>query len=108
MANAQERPGKVHSPLDFFLPDDLQPTTTAGILSRAPFRTTNGTTSGHVLQTNAAINGGNSGGPLLDAQARVLGINTYKATDSEGLNYAIAFASLAEETDRVIRRHQRG
>jgi S1-C subfamily serine protease len=48
-----------------------------------------------VFQTDAAINPGNSGGPLLDAQARLIGVNTFvvRMSDSglplEGLNYSL-------------------
>jgi V8-like Glu-specific endopeptidase len=48
-----------------------------------------------VFQTDAAINPGNSGGPLLDANARLIGVNTFvvRVSDSgmplEGLNYSL-------------------
>jgi hypothetical protein len=48
-----------------------------------------------VFQTDAAINPGNSGGPLLDADARLIGLNTFvvRVSDSglplEGLNYSL-------------------
>ncbi len=41
------------------------------------------------IQTDAAINGGNSGGALLDSEGRVLGINTFILTETEGLGFAI-------------------
>ncbi len=46
---------------------------------------------GNVIQTDAAINQGNSGGPLLDAHGRVIGINSQIATQSGG-NEGIGFA----------------
>lgn len=47
-----------------------------------------------LLQINAAINPGNSGGPLFDSDGNVVGINTYKADDSEGIFGAIAVNEL--------------
>jgi serine protease Do len=43
----------------------------------------------HLLQTDAAINEGNSGGPLLDANGRVIGINTAEASSANGIGFAI-------------------
>ncbi len=43
-----------------------------------------------VIQTQTPINPGNSGGPLLDDKGRIVGINSFKPTGTEGLNFAVA------------------
>ncbi|HWH14334.1 MAG TPA: trypsin-like peptidase domain-containing protein, partial [Miltoncostaeaceae bacterium] len=68
-------------------------TVTSGIVSalKRPISSPNDTTIQNVIQTDAAINQGNSGGPLLDARGRVVGINSQIATESGG-NDGIGFA----------------
>jgi S1-C subfamily serine protease len=67
-------------------PFDLQRTLTTGVVSalQRTLKAPNGFTITNVLQTDAAINPGNSGGPLLDAQGRVIGINSQIYTGSSG------------------------
>ncbi len=69
---------------------------TNGIISALNREVTNedGTT-GTYIQTNAAINGGNSGGALLTITGEVIGINSgkIKATGVEGMGYAIPISS---------------
>ena len=43
----------------------------------------------NLIQHDASINPGNSGGPLINSKGQIIGINTLKATDAEGLGFAI-------------------
>lgn len=73
-------------------PFGLQGTLTTGIVSAVgrPIQSENGQLEG-MIQTDAAINSGNSGGPLLDSQGNVIGINT-AIYGPNGGNVGIGFA----------------
>lgn len=63
---------------------DLGQTVTKGILSgKRQYQ------DHQYLQTDVSVHPGNSGGPLLDGNGKVIGIITYKYKDAEGLNFAI-------------------
>jgi S1-C subfamily serine protease len=77
-------------------PLGLERSVTAGIVSalHRPLTAPNDFTIDDVIQTDAAINSGNSGGPLLGANGRVIGVNTAIATGNTGArgNIGIGFA----------------
>ncbi|TZE80876.1 S1C family serine protease [Calorimonas adulescens] len=69
----------------------FQRTVTSGIISalNRTLQTEDGEILEDLIQTDASINPGNSGGPLLNAEGKVVGINTAKVTTAEGLGFAI-------------------
>jgi S1-C subfamily serine protease len=68
-------------------PLGLQGTVTTGVVSSLRDDPTGG--GFKVLQTDASVNPGNSGGPLVNRQAEVIGIVTFKIRGGENLNFAI-------------------
>lgn len=82
-------------------PRGLENTFTAGILSgfREFAQLYDGTILVEFLQTDAAINSGNSGGPVVDSKGRVVGIASRISTQSggsEGLGFAVAINSVKQ------------
>lgn len=89
-------------------PFGLDQTLTTGVVSglgrviESPDRTF----IGEIIQTDAAINQGNSGGPLLDLEGRVVGVNSAIVSPtgaSAGIGYAIPAATLARVVPELIR-----
>ena len=73
-------------------PNSMSYTLTKGVIS-AKDRRVSGQT---YIQIDAAINHGNSGGPLLNDSGEVLGINTLKMSDAEGIGLAIPIGRVVE------------
>ncbi|MEO8695354.1 MAG: trypsin-like peptidase domain-containing protein [Acidimicrobiales bacterium] len=71
-------------------------TVTSGIVSakERSLTSSDGSTLAHLIQTDAAINSGNSGGPLLNMAGEVVGINTAIIQDSQNLGFSIAIDSV--------------
>jgi putative serine protease PepD len=83
-------------------PFGLEETVTSGIVSalHRAIQAPNNFTINDSIQTDAAINHGNSGGPLLNAQAQVIGVNAQIKSDSGG-NEGVGF-SIPSNTIRSI------
>jgi serine protease Do len=82
-------------------PLGLERTVTSGVVS-AINRSPRGFELSGLIQTDAAINPGNSGGPLLDAQARVIGINTVILQGAAGLGFAVPINLANEMVQQVL------
>src|SRR6185295_3187948 len=85
-------------------PFGLDRTVTTGIVSalQREIKAPNGFTINNVIQTDAAINPGNSGGPLLDADGRVIGINSQIESAGGGGNVGIGFAVPINTARQVV------
>ncbi|HWB55917.1 MAG TPA: trypsin-like peptidase domain-containing protein [Gaiellaceae bacterium] len=84
-------------------PFGLERTVTAGIVSalQRQIQAPNGYTIDEVVQTDAPINQGNSGGPLLNAKGEVIGVNSQIESESGG-NVGIGFAVPINTVKEVV------
>ena len=88
---------------------EYQNTVTAGIISGTGRSVTasdgtgsNVETLSDMIQTDAAINSGNSGGPLVNAAGEVIGINTATSASAENMGFAIPISSVKGMLNQLI------
>ena len=80
------------NPFNLFAESTKEPIASFGIISasNADFGVqSNGVVLDNMIQTDAAVNPGNSGGPLVDANGDVIGMNTLRRDESSNIGYAI-------------------
>lgn len=87
---------------------EFERTVTSGIISGAnrTFAVTDNFKMEGLIQTDASINNGNSGGPLLDQEGKVIGINTLKLMTVEGMGFAQPINIAKPVIDQILKTGQ--
>lgn len=97
---ADSLPAKGINVATFGAPRGLSFTTSEGIVSGLRNAKEVGHAAGNYVQTTAAISGGNSGGPLVNMYGEVIGVNTFKRTDGESLNFAVSCLDIRDMVEK--------
>jgi len=103
MANSDElKPGQIAIAIGN--PLGLQHTVTTGVVSALgrTLRATNGRMIDDVIQTDASLNPGNSGGPLVNSLGQVIGVNTATIASAQGLCFAVSSNLAAYVAGKLI------
>ncbi|MDD7363172.1 MAG: trypsin-like peptidase domain-containing protein [Peptoniphilus sp.] len=84
---------------------DFQRSVTAGVISglNRNIGEVEGNYMDGLIQTDASINAGNSGGPLLNEEGQVIGINSVKIASAEGLGFSIPINTAKPIVEQVIK-----
>jgi S1-C subfamily serine protease len=86
-------------------PYGYQHTVTAGVVSALgrTLRTQSGRLVDNVIQSDAALNPGNSGGPMINTDAEVVGVNTAMISGAQGLSFSVGIDTAKEIASQLIK-----